>query len=56
MLERFSKDQSLYLDIECFDPKKFKRLEMSSLSLKTITDLVPNCNEDKLKEELISFS
>lgn len=29
---------------------------MSSLSLEIITDLVPDCDEEKLREELLSFS
>jgi len=56
MQERFSKNQNLYLDLGCFDPKRFKDINISSLALKKIAQLVPDCDEGKLKEELLTFS
>ncbi|XP_074030798.1 uncharacterized protein [Leptinotarsa decemlineata] len=56
MESRFVQHKSLYLDLACFDPKTFKSQEsLPPKALKKIGELVLNVDEEKLKEELISF-
>jgi hypothetical protein len=55
MESRFVQHKSLYLDLACFDPKRFKSQEsLPPKALKKI-ELLLNVDEEKLKEELISF-
>lgn len=55
MESRFVLHKSLYLDLACFDPKRFKPQEsLPPNALKKIEALV-NVNGGKLREELISF-
>ncbi|KAJ8881726.1 hypothetical protein PR048_018212 [Dryococelus australis] len=56
MTNRFADHKNLYLDLSCFDPKRFSELKgLSSNALDKIRDLVPNADKGKLFEERESF-
>lgn len=54
---RFDEHKDLYLDLQCFDPKRFKdlNLNLSDKALHRISELVPSVDIGKLKE-LLSFA
>lgn len=57
---RFLMHKELYLELECFDPRRFKNIrnidDIPSNALKKICQLLPDIDGGKLREELISFA
>lgn len=56
---RFLLHKELYLELECFDPRRFKCIRengVPSNALKKICQLLPDIDRDKLKDELESFA
>jgi len=56
---RFLLHKELYLELECFDPRRFKGIReygVPSYALKKICQLLPDIDRDKLKDELESFA
>lgn len=57
MTNRFHDQRSLYVDVACFDPRRFCELKqgLPSNALDKICDLIPNIDKGKLTEELQTF-
>lgn len=54
---RFINQKNLYMDLACFDPRRFSDLKkgIPVSSLNKISELLPNIDKGKLAEELNSF-
>nr|CAD7443921.1 unnamed protein product [Timema bartmani] len=54
---RFADQKNLYLDLACFDPRRFPELKqgLPANAFNKICDLLPNIDRGKLTEELQSF-
>lgn len=54
---RFVNQRNLYLDLTCFDPRRFSELKkgIPENSFNKISELLPNIDKGKLTEELNSF-
>lgn len=55
---RFDEHKDLYLDLQCYDPRRFKDLNqnLSDRTLHRISELIPSIDTGKLKEEILSFA
>lgn len=59
METRFLSNKNLYVELQCFDLRRFEDIRKNELpfsALNKICQLLPAIDEDKLKEELLSFA